>query len=144
MTSVQASIISFSQSFTLNYDDVAERLVNEKNWESRYRNIMLLGKQLAVMPVELKTNDALVQGCESHVWFHHSFHNNRLQLAVSSDAKIVKGLISIVLAIFNNKTQSEIASINIEHLLDKLNLLEHLSPSRTNGIFAIIEKIKSL
>ena len=144
MIELQNHIIQFGQSFVLNEKDIIAKLSSEKNWESRYRQIMLLGKNVPAFSEQLKVDSALVQGCESKVWLHYLWRENKLLLAASSDAKIVKGLITIVLAGFNQKEKSEIHCFDVVAYFEKLNLTNHLSPSRTNGLFAIVTQIKSL
>lgn len=125
---------------------VEETLRNAKSWESRYREIMLLGKQLPKLSDELKTSDYLVKGCESNVWLHYVYdsESEKYHFAADSDAKIVKGLVLIVLVLFNKKTESEIADLNYTAFFNEIDLLKHLSASRSNGITAIIQQIKAI
>lgn len=137
----------FSSQFTLTDEDVQRLLEAEKGWQNKYRRIMLIGKDLPVLPQELKSDDFLVQGCESNVWLTHFWQdedqNPTLRLAASSDAKIVKGLVAIVLAAFNNKTKQQIQAFDVSQYLESLALLDELSASRGNGIKAIIDAIRS-
>lgn len=136
-------IVNFSHAFNIDDSDMVRVIASEKGWQNTYRRIMLLGKDLPMFSELLKTNESVVAGCESTVWLHMMWHNNKLTLAASSDSKVVKGLIAIVLAGFNNKTQQQITDFDIESYLSSLNLLEQLSPSRGNGIKAIIDRITS-
>ncbi len=143
----QTIAIDFGKSFTLTNNDIATLLAAEKGWQNKYRRIMLLGKELPALPDSIKTDEFLVQGCESNVWITHVWqgdsNNPTLYLAASSDAKIVKGLIAIVLAAFNNKSRQEVAAFDVSAYLQSLMLLDELSASRSNGIKAIIDAIKS-
>ena len=105
---------------------------------------MLLGKQLPLFQAELKLDEALVSGCESQVWLYANWRDQQLWLALSSDSKIVRGLLAIVLAKFNGKTKDEISGVDVDEYFENLGLSQHLSPSRSNGLHAIVEKIKSL
>ncbi|NVK24608.1 MAG: SufE family protein [Gammaproteobacteria bacterium] len=143
MTDLTAQISNFSQTLELCSKEILVQLAQQSSWDSRYRTIMLLGKKLPNLNQEMKSDSALVQGCESNVWLHFQWHNNHLQLAASSDAKIVKGLIAIVLAAYNNKTREEILSFDIEGYFQQLQLSKNLSPSRTNGLFSIVKTIQA-
>lgn len=144
MSKLDTLIEEFSSNFSISEHDVVAKLSATKGWDSKYREIMLLGKQLGLFGLELKVDTALVSGCESSVWLHHLWQEDKLILAISSDSKIVRGLLAIVLAKFNGKTKEEIASTDIDTYFDALGLEQHLSPSRSNGINAIVTKIKSL
>ena len=106
MNQPQDTILQFSQEFKLTEQDVVDSLTKETSWESRYRAIMLLGKKLPLLDDKLKLDSSLVQGCESKVWLNYIWQEEHLHLAASSDAKIVKGLVTIVLAVFNKKTKA--------------------------------------
>jgi cysteine desulfuration protein SufE len=108
---------------------------------------MLLGKQLPALADEYKLDDHLIKGCESQVWLHFRMENQKsstYQLAADSDARIVKGLVIVILADFNHKTAQQISEFDIEGYFTELDLLKHLSPSRSNGIHAIVEAIQAI
>ena len=113
------------------------------DWESKYRYIIDLGKELPDMSEQDKTDQHLIRGCQSQVWLTHSLEADQtIKLRIDSDAYIVRGLISIVLAALNNKHPSEIIDFDIESLFSELELLEHLSPTRGNGLRALVQQIK--
>lgn len=130
--------------FTLAEQDVRNKLQGKLSWDSAYREIMLLGKQLALFEPELKQDLALISGCESQVWLHWQWQEDRLHFIASSDSKIVRGLLVIVLAFFNGKTKKQIQDSDQNAYFVDLGLQQHLSPSRTNGIAAIVNKIKAI
>ncbi|QTH63996.1 SufE family protein [Psychrosphaera ytuae] len=140
---LQQSVVIFADELGLTADDIVNQLSAEQGWQNKYRRIMLLGKTLPVLDDSFKNDLYQVQGCESQVWLTHSWQGDRLKLAASSDAKIVKGLIAIVLAAYNNKTRNEVEQFNVDEYLDGLGLIDQLSPSRGNGIKAIIEAIRA-
>ena len=144
MTNTTIAINTIKERFTITDAQVIEKLTSAKSWDGKYREIMLLGKQLPLFQAELKLDEALVSGCESQVWLYANWQDQQLWLALSSDSKIVRGLLAIVLAKFNGKTKDEISSVNVDQYFEKLGLSQHLSPSRSNGLHAIVEKIKSL
>lgn len=124
---------------------IAAQFATVKSWDSRHRQIMLLGKQLPRLDKSERNEQTLISGCESLAWLvaekneHNIFH-----FQADSDAKIIRGLLVIVLAAFNNKTAVQIQTFNIESYFNSLGLMQHLSPSRGNGILAIVDKIKDI
>lgn len=112
------------------------------DWEDKYSYIIELGKQLEPMDEQYRTEEWKVRGCQSQVWLEPHVVAGRLQFKGDSDAFIVKGLIAIVLMIYSNKSAQEIKEIAVEEFFAKLGLQEHLSPSRRNGLFSLVEKIK--
>ena len=116
------------------------------DWEDKYRFIIDLGKSLPEMPVENRTEENLVRGCQSQVWLtgYSDPDTGRLHLDIDSDAHIVRGLIGIVKAAYDGRTPQEIIDYDIEALFDELELLKHLSPTRGNGLRALIGRIRDL
>jgi cysteine desulfuration protein SufE len=114
------------------------------DWEDRYRYIIDLGKSLPALPEELKTEQRFVRGCQSQVWLaeHYESSENRLYLAVDSDALIVRGLAAIVLAALNRKSPQQILDYDMQGYFRKLDLLKHLSPTRGNGVQAMVARVR--
>ncbi|MDP5071818.1 MAG: SufE family protein, partial [Congregibacter sp.] len=133
---MSVAINPFGTSITA--DDIVENLGFFDSWEDRYRYIIDLGRELPVMPEELRTEQRLVRGCQSQVWIDVSEEQDRLQLSVDSDAFIVKGLLAVVLAAFNNKPPAEILNFDINAYFEELGLMRHLSLSRGNGLQAMV------
>lgn len=129
---------------TISDADILTRMQQCQGWEQRYRQVILWGKQLPVMPDELKGEQVLVSGCESQVWLVGECQQGVWQFSADSDARIVRGLIAIVLAAFNDKTSEQIQQFDVEDYFNQLGLLQHLSPSRGNGLRAIVEQVKAL
>ncbi|WP_206485390.1 SufS family cysteine desulfurase [Thalassotalea sp. G2M2-11] len=128
-------------------DDDIEYMVSifsqQQSWDSKHRHLMLLGKNFHRMDKSLRTEQRLVAGCESEAWLDISKNaDGRYLLQGDSDAKIIRGLMKITFAAFNNKTAEQIQHFDIQAYFEKLGLLSHLSPSRGNGLLAIVEKIK--
>jgi cysteine desulfuration protein SufE len=124
--------------------DILDTLGFFDSWEDRYKYIIDLGKDLPPMPAALHTKDRLVRGCQSQVWIDTAVESGRLQLVVDSDAFIVKGLLGVVLAAYNNKTPSEILAFDIEAYFEQLDLLRHLSSTRGNGLRAMVQRIQDI
>lgn len=127
-------------------DEVAESLEFFDDWEDRYRYIIDLGKELPGLPDELKTDDRFIHGCQSQVWIDHRRDpaTGRLQFVVDSDALIVRGLAGIVLSALNDRTPEEIAAFDMDGFFARIDLMRHISPTRGNGLRAMVQKIRSL
>ncbi len=128
------------------FQAVTKDIENAAGWQQKYRQIMLLGKQLPVMPEALKVDDALVKGCESKVWLYIEFDHteNSLVLAGDSDTRVVKGLLALILVLYNGLTPQQATQINAYDEFERLGLISHLSPSRGNGIKAMVDKIQAM
>ncbi|AYV20732.1 MULTISPECIES: cysteine desulfurase sulfur acceptor subunit CsdE [Vibrio] len=129
--------------FEINAQDVVEAMAQLKGWEDRYRQVIQWGKKLPVLDASLKQDQVLVAGCESSVWLVLTQQEGKWQIQADSDARIVRGLIAIVLAAFNGKTSEQILAFDLDEYFAQLNLINHLSPSRGNGLKAIVDVIKS-
>ncbi|MGY5650393.1 cysteine desulfurase sulfur acceptor subunit CsdE [Vibrio cincinnatiensis] len=122
-------------------DDVLVVMQTLQGWEARYRQLIVWGKQLPVMPESLKSEQVRVAGCESQVWLVSQEQEGVWHFCADSDARIVRGLIALLLAAFEGKTREQILSFDIEGYFSQLGLLAHLSPSRGNGLKAMADKI---
>lgn len=113
-----------------------------KSWDSKHREIMMLGKKQLRLAEEDKTAQTLISGCESHAWLLcDQKENDTLVFRGDSDAKVIRGLLAIVLAAVNNKTAAQITAFDMDNYFSELGLMQHLSPSRGNGLAAIVKKI---
>ncbi len=129
---------------TISSEDILDTLGFFDSWEDRYKYIIDLGRELPPMPVTLHTQDRLVRGCQSQVWIDARLEEGRLQLAVDSDAFIVKGLLALVLAAYNNKALADVLAFDIEAYFQRLDLLRHLSATRGNGLRAMVQRIQEI
>jgi cysteine desulfuration protein SufE len=127
---------------TISSADIIENLGFFDSWEDRYRYIIDLGRELPEMPAELRSDERVVRGCQSQVWIDVTESAGRLQLVVDSDAFIVKGLLAVVLAAYNNRTPQDILDFNIDAYFEALGLMQHLSPTRGNGLRAMVARIR--
>jgi cysteine desulfuration protein SufE len=115
-------------------------------WEDRYRYVIELGRKLQPLPEEERNAENKVQGCVSQVWLSTTVERDgvpRLTFIGDSDAHIVRGLVAILFAIYSGKTADEILSIDANKTLGALHLNEHLTPQRSNGLMAMVKRIKS-
>lgn len=125
-------------------EDVRNDLEFLDDWEERYRYIIDLGKQLPELPDTLRTEDRFVRGCQSQVWLVTDYDDSegRLYLAVDSDAIIVRGLAAIVLTALNRRSPEQIAAVDMDAFFQDIDLFGHLSPTRGNGLRAMVARIK--
>lgn len=125
--------------------DIVDTLSFFDDWEERYGYIIELGKELPPYPDALRTEEHLVRGCQSQVWLHIEIDQDsgRVLLFLDSDAIIVRGLAAIVSAALNQKTPADIVAYDMENYFGQIDLLKHLSPTRGNGVQAMVERIKN-
>jgi cysteine desulfurase/selenocysteine lyase len=126
----------------LSIEDVLTLFTKAKSWDSKHREIMLLGKKKSTLAAEFKNEQSLISGCESKAWLSYQKQASGAYIfSGDSDAKVIRGLLAIVLAAVNNKTSEQITVFNMQAYFDEIGLLQHLSPSRGNGLKAIVDKI---
>ncbi|MFO7550490.1 MAG: SufE family protein [Haliea sp.] len=138
------SAVSNPFGHSITSDDIVDTLSFFDDWEDRYKYIIDLGRELPAMPAALHTEERKIRGCQSQVWIDTRLEDGRLQLAVDSDAFIVKGLLGVVLAAYNNKTPAEVLAFDIDAYFERLDLLNHLSPTRGNGLRAMVARIREI
>ena len=129
---------------TQSLDDIRSTFGFFDAWRDKYTFLIDIGKTLAPVPEADRTEDNLVRGCQSQVWLVPQFDGDRLRLSIDSDAHIVRGLIAIVLAAYDSRSPREILDFDIEALFDELDLIGHLSPTRGNGLRAMVGKIRDV
>lgn len=113
------------------------------DWDERYRYIIELGRKMQPFPEAGRTDAVKVRGCASQVWLISKRENGKLTFVGDSDAHIVRGLIAILLALYNGKTPEEILAIDAKAVLHQLGLDTHLSQQRSNGLFAMVERVRA-
>ena len=111
------------------------------DWQDRYEHLIELGKDLPLIAPEHKTDDNLVRGCQSRVWLHAAPQNGLVHFTADSDAMITKGIVALLVRVFNDRTPQEIIGASTE-FIDKIGLRAHLSPNRANGLSAMIDQMK--
>lgn len=110
-------------------------------WLDKYEYLIELGKNLKPFPEEFKTEDRLIKGCQSRVWLDCKMDGGRLQFSADSDAIITKGIISLLIGVYSDRTPQEISEDDFS-FIDDLGLKENLSPTRANGLASMIATIK--
>lgn len=128
----------------LKLEEVKETFEFLDDWEDRYRYIIDLGKTLPNMPVDLRVEENLVKGCQSLVWIVIGYDKNADQVTIQldSDAFIVRGLIAILMTVFQQQSPDRIVAEDVDELFAELDLLSHLSPTRGNGLRSMVSRIK--
>jgi cysteine desulfuration protein SufE len=115
------------------------------DWEERYAYLIDLGKKLPALPEADKVDANRVHGCQAAVWLKLSrdaAQPDRLRIQADSNAAIVRGLVAVLVLLFDHKTPAEIVAVDAKSILGKLRLDQHLSPTRKNGLFAMVERIR--
>lgn len=114
------------------------------DWQSKYRLLMQLGKKLPAIPEKMRQNEWLVRGCESRAWLLHYYDNSsdKHYFVLDSEARIVKGLLAIMLSFVNGLSQQELKQLDLQRAFDALNLKPYLSQSRSNGLNAMLNRIR--
>lgn len=114
-----------------------------EDWLDRYEVIIEMGEALPPMPEEKKTPENLISGCQSRVWIAAERDDEgRIRLQAESDAMIVKGIAALLVKVLSGHTASEIVSADL-YFIDKLGLRNHLSPTRSNGLASMIDRIRA-
>ena len=126
-------------------DDIRSTFQLFDGWEDKYRFIIELGKDLPRLEENERSDEYLVRGCQSQVWLHHAWgEDDNLLLRIDSDAHIVRGLAGIVIAALAGRSAREVIDYDINALFEELQLLQHISPTRGNGLRAMVERIRGL
>lgn len=126
-------------------NEVQDKIIEEfeifDDWMDRYALLIEEGNNLKPLDPIFKTQENLIVGCQSRVWLHAEFDNGKIKFSAESDAIIIKGIIALLLRVLSNRTPDEIIDAQL-YFIDKIGLKEHLSPTRSNGLLAMIKQIK--
>ena len=126
-------------------ENLQEKLIEDfsffDDWTQKYEYMIELSKTLDKMDESLKNDENLIKGCQSKVWLNADFKDGKINFIADSEAIITKGIIAILLMVFNNKTPDEIIKSDVS-FIEKIGLKEHLSPNRANGLYSMIKQIK--
>jgi len=122
-----------------------EQIVDEfspfDDWMDRYQYLVELGNGLGTIPESDKTDQNLIQGCQSRVWLTAEYKDGQIIYHGESDAVIVKGIVSLLIKVLSENTPDEIINSDL-HFIDNIGLKEHLSPTRSNGLLAMVKQMK--
>lgn len=123
-------------------DELIDELSGLDDWMDRYSYIIDLGNQLPAIDESLKTPSHLIEGCQSRVWLDARLSpEGKVEFTADSDAIIVKGIISMLIDVLNGHTPQEILDAEL-YFIDRIGLSEHLSPTRSNGLLAMVKQMR--
>lgn len=121
--------------------EIVDEFSDIDDWMDRYAYIIDLGNALPPIDEEYKTPQHLIEGCQSRVWLNAELNDGHIYFTADSDAIIVKGIISMLIDVLNGHTPREIVDADL-WFIDKIGLAEHLSPTRSNGLAAMVKQMK--
>ena len=124
------------------FEDLVEDFEFLEDWEDRYRHVIDEGKAMEPLAEALRVPATKVDGCASQVWLHITVEEGRLHFDGASDAMIVSGLIAVLRRLYNGLTLSEVVAVDARAEMARLGLNDHLSAQRSNGLRAMIERIR--
>ncbi len=122
--------------------EIIDEFSDIEDWLDRYAQIIDLGNELPAIDEKLKTPEHLIEGCQSRVWLDATMDDNgHVHYVADSDAIIVKGIISMLISVLNDQTPDDILASDL-HFIDAIGLGEHLSPTRANGLLAMVKQMR--
>lgn len=121
--------------------EIIEEFALFDDWMQRYEYIIDLGKSLPIIGEIHKTDAYLISGCQSKVWIHSEVKDDKVSLTADSDAILTKGIVALLLRVFNNQKPVDIVKSDVD-FINQIGLKEHLSPTRANGLLSMIKQIK--
>jgi len=126
-------------------NEVQDEIIKEfslfDDWIEKYNILIDLGKELPVIDPRFKTKEFLIEGCQSKVWLHPEFDGNKINFTADSDAIITRGIVALLLKVLSGRTPREIISSDL-YFIDRIGLRHNLSPTRSNGLLAMVRQIK--
>jgi cysteine desulfuration protein SufE len=127
------------------YNKTQEEIIEEfsvfEDWLDRYNYLIELGNDLPAIDEKYRTNEYLINGCQSKVWLHADMVDGRIQFKADSDAIIVKGIVALLVKLMNDRTPEEILE-NELFFIEDIGLSQNLSPTRSNGLLAMVKKMR--
>ena len=122
-------------------DEVIEEFSDFDDWMDKYQLLIDLGSEQEPLPEEYKTDKNLIDGCQSRVWLQADYKDGLLTFRAESDALIVKGIVALLVRVLSGHTPQEILDADL-YFIDRIGLKEHLSPTRSNGLLAMLKQMK--
>jgi len=122
-------------------DSIIEEFSVYDDWMDKYNLLIEMGRDLPVIDPDRKTNEYLIEGCQSKVWLSPEFTGERIFFTADSDAIITKGIIALLIRVLSDRTPGEIISADL-YFIDRIGLRQNLSPTRSNGLLAMVRQIK--
>ena len=122
-------------------DEIIEEFTELDDWMDRYQMLIDMGSDQPALPEKYKTEQNLIDGCQSRVWLQADLVDGRVHFQAESDALIVKGIVTLLLRVLNDQTPEDILSADL-YFIEQIGLREHLSPTRSNGLLAMLKQMK--
>lgn len=126
-------------------NDIQDNIIEEfsifDDWMDRYNYLIELGNELPPIDQKYKTDEYLINGCQSKVWLNAEYENGIIFYTAEGDAVIVKGIVALLVKVLNNQKASEVMNVDL-YFIDKIGLKENLSPTRSNGLLSMVKKMK--
>lgn len=122
-------------------DEIIAEFNDFDDWLDRYQLLIDLGGEQEPLPEEYKTDNNLIEGCQSRVWLQADYTDGKVHFRAESDAMIVKGIVSLLIKVYSGHTPDEILGCE-PYFVEAIGLKEHLSPTRSNGLLAMIKQMK--
>ena len=123
-------------------DEIIEEFAEFDDWMDKYQLLITMGEEQEPLPAALKTEQNLIDGCQSRVWLVCDEREGKLQFRAESDALIVKGIVSLLIRVVTDHTPQEILDADL-YFIPQIGLTEHLSPTRSNGLLAMVKQIRT-
>ena len=122
-------------------DEVIEEFSDFSDWMDKYQLLIDLGSEQAPIDEKYKTEQNLIDGCQSRVWLQADYENGVIHFQAESDALIVKGIVTLLIKVLSDHTPDEILNADL-YFIEKIGLKEHLSPTRSNGLVAMVKQMR--
>lgn len=122
-------------------DEIIEEFSLFDDWMDKYEHLIELSKNLPAIPEKYKTNEYLISGCQSKVWLQAELKDGKVVFTADSDAIITKGIIALLIRVLSGREPGEIINQDL-YFIDRIGLKENLSPTRSNGLLAMVKQIK--
>jgi cysteine desulfuration protein SufE len=122
-------------------DEIIEEFSGFDDWMDKYQLLIDLGNEQAPLDDKYKTEQNLIDGCQSRVWLQADYADGRIHFSAESDALIVKGIVALLIRVLSDHTPQEILDADL-YFIDEIGLKEHLSPTRSNGLVAMVKQIR--
>ena len=122
-------------------DEIIEEFSGFDDWMDKYQLLIDLGNEQAPLDEKYKTEQNLIDGCQSRVWLQADYEDGKIRFTAESDAVIVKGIVSLLIRVLSDHTPQEILDADL-YFIDEIGLKEHLSPTRSNGLVAMVKQMR--
>jgi cysteine desulfuration protein SufE len=122
-------------------DEIIEEFQDLDDWMDRYQLLIDMGNSLPPLDEKYKTESNLIEGCQSRVWLQADYDGEHIHFQAESDALIVKGIVSLLVRVLDNQTPQDILNADL-YFIDQIGLREHLSPTRSNGLLAMVKQMR--